>query len=77
MSRLNFEWREERGRSCFLGNVRIGVVRPFENYFSASFFIPGSRKHNFETMGEAEAEIEKVAEDFVREAGLVQKEAIE
>lgn len=77
MSRLRFEWREDRGRSCFLGNVRIGVVRPFEGYFSASFFLPGCRKHKFETMGEAEAEIEKVAEDFVREAGLVQKEATE
>ena len=77
MSRLRFEWKEDRGLACFLGSVRIGVVRRIEEGFSASYFVPGGNRHKFESSGEAEAEIEKVVENFIREAGLARSESIE
>lgn len=80
MSRLRFEWKEGRDsvRNCYLGEVRVGFVKKSDRgTFVAVQMFPGSNWARFATMGEAEADVEKLAEDFVRDAGLVQKEAIE
>lgn len=78
--RLRFEWiaNREGVRNCFLGEVRVGFVRKSsDGGFVAVQMFPGSNWARFATMGEAEADVEKLAEDFVRKAGLVQREAIE
>lgn len=78
--RLRFEWiaNREGVRNCFLGEVRVGFVRKSsEGGFVAVQMFPGSNWGRFPTIGEAEADVEKLAEDFVEKAGLVQKDASE
>lgn len=77
MNRLCFVWREDAGLSCYLGRMQVGKVKK-SNYlgFVATSFFPRVSIQSFRTSDDAKFQIEKATREFVREAGLEQKEVI-